>query len=360
MVDSDSFPPTPEKGQPVELQAAFTSEREFEDYFKTVQYRIAQVRGTVFTDEIEAERALDEHVDSINDEIFDHPEWFKIPVVITGEGISEPNADSSISNLTDGRRAIVIAFDPEQGYAATPSFETKTGYIEGVYGQVISLFDDNEIPTGQHAVNVRYIVRAKYPETIDITLGGPNIAALRVEAYPAYFAHIDMVEIETEALNKQRQAEVLTNDMVLRGITGSVFQHKLTKVEESLNNDTPFQFMTFENIEDFRSVGTLGAVIARKGPDYARTVKEAMLNALRVGRPLKVDGTCLLPRIGDDPILVTAELKGEIYDIMLPESPEDTIAPTLVLSCLIETGEGQPPKEVLYFFDFEQIHALKF
>lgn len=358
----DSTPPIPEILQPEHVDDPFKGERSLEDYFKTLRYRVIQLSDRVFTNEEEAEKAMSGHVDAINDEFFSQPEKFKMPVVITGEGISEPNVESGIPSLSDGRRAIMIAFNQDNGYIPAPSFETKTGYLEGVYGQVVSFIDDEGVPTGQHVVQIRYIVRAKYAETIEVTLEGPNIAAVRAEVYPAYLASIATVDIQSETLSKEREAEALASEMALRGITGSSFKQKVESLEESLKRSSPYEFIDLSDIDDFRSIGRLGGLIARQSPDHARTVKEVIMRALTEGRPLKIDGTSLLPRIGDEPIIVTGEMKGEVFDILLPESEDDPTIPSIILNCDVETEEGSATltKSMLYIFDFEQINAVKF
>lgn len=338
-----------------ELVNHFEREEALEDYFKTLKHIAEETKRTIYDSEQEVDAAAEHYNAVVNQGLFEHPERLKIPVRISGVGVSEPDTEAKIVTLPNGTKGVLVQFDPENGYRTVPYMDARVGHLESIFVQPVGLLDEENRPNGQHVLQLRYVIRAGIPETKNITMEASHLDVSRVNVWHAFLAVIETVDIQALALYEQRQKLLFAEQLASKGILGSNFEKYLNKISEDMSNEAPHSFTELPEVEHLKAIGRAGGRIAKKSPEHAEVIKQALLDVLPIGKHLIIGGVSQSPTVADGPIKVSGEVHGVLWDILLPSSEDDDTEPALILD---EKGDDNSSR--LYIFGIEDINSFKY
>ncbi len=341
--------------KPFKKPSEFEEEEALEDFLKSVRHKALQLKGRRFSDDEIAESA---HAYSLafSAEMLEDTRRFKIPVRLSGEGISEPNTEMGIARLSDTEKAILVKFDINEGYRPVSSFESREGIIESIYAQPFALLDENNERTGENVLQVRYIIRSTTPMERHVQHETDNFDAVHVQAWPAFVAAADTVTIESAALHKVREGMLLQHQLADMGFAGVIFRRNLEKLAQEFKMEKNHQYTDLEALKRLQSLGNLAGTLAKRGPEQAEVVKKAIFEVLNIGKRLVVAGVSGMPVAGQDEFVpVQGVVSGQVWGLQLPESETDPTVPALIID-----ESDSPDKSRLYVFEFSEIQGVKF
>lgn len=341
--------------KPFKKPNEFEEEAALEDFLKTVKHRALEVKRTRFTDdEVGAKAKV--YTDLLNDELLSNPRLYDIPVRMSGDGIQEPNSDIKIGKLSERSKAIMVQFDTEEGYRPVSHFEYRTGRIESIYAQPFAFIGEDNQPTGENTLQIRYVVRTDTPQERHVMHDTQYFDAVHVLAWPAFIADADTVTIESSLLHKERENVLMQHQLAEMGFAGEIFRRNLAKLAYEFQGVKSHEFTQLEGLKRLQSLGNLAGTLAKRGPDQAEVVKRAILEVLSLGKNLVIAGTSYMPMAGQDkPVALIGQVNGQIWGLQLPESETDPTIPALILE-----EKGSPDKTPLYVFEFSEIQGVKF
>jgi hypothetical protein len=354
-IPSDPKPEVFKQPQTPELINHYEREEKLEDYLKTLKGIAEETKRKIYTSEQEVDLAAEHFNTEINQGLFEHPERLKTPVRISGEGVSEPDTSTDIVKLPDGNKGVLVQFDPDNGYRTVPYMDARVGFLESIFVQPVGLLDEHNMPNGQYILQLRYVVRAGAPEVRSITMEASHLDVSRVNVWHAFLAVIETVDIQALKLYEMRQKLLFADQLAAKGILGSNFEKYLGMVRSAMGNEAPYTFNELAEIEHLKAVCRSAARIAKKSPEHAEVVKQALFEVLPLGKHLLISGVSQSPRIVDGSIQVNGEVHGVLWDILLPTSEDDVTKPALILD---EEGDGNSSR--LYIFDIEDIDSFKY
>ncbi|MFZ3009583.1 MAG: hypothetical protein WA030_01010 [Candidatus Microsaccharimonas sp.] len=344
----------PQIKTPEVFEEMYSGELALEDYFKSLRHRAIEAKSKKFATIQEAEDAADAYTTVISSSLYDHMERLRMPVIVTGDGILEPDTEFEVKPTTDTKFAISVELDVEAGYRPVPNFDTRFGVIEMIHVRPVSELDEEGFPTGVHSLEARYIIRAGQPQYKNVTTVNSPFDALQVQMWPAYIAEIDTVDIQSLVLHNVRKENRFQYQISQTGIMQTRFYKRLTILQEGLKRTHSSEFVPIPDIDHLKSAGRLGGIIAQNTPELAELVQESFLRVLPLGKTLQLAGASFIPQGEEEPIPVIGEVHGTVWDIQFPTSKDDPTGASIILEEKIS-----PTTSRMHIFAFEDITGLK-
>jgi len=344
----------PQIKTPEFFEEMFSGELALEGYFKSLRERAIEARAKKFNTIQEAEDAADAYTAVISTSLYEHMDRLRMPVIVTGEGVLEPDTDFDVKPTTDTKFAISVEIDVEAGYRPVPNFDTRFGVLEMVHVRPVSELDEDGFPTGVHSLEARYIIRAGQPQYRNVTTVNSPFDALQVQMWPAYIAEIDTVDIQSLVLHNQRKEMRFQQQISQTGIMQTRFYKQLSVLGEGLKRTNSSNFVPIPDIEHLKKAGRLGGIIAQNNPELAELIQESFLRVLPLGKTLQIAGASFIPQGEDKPVPVMGEVHGVVWDIQFPTSKEDPTGASIILEEKIS-----PTTSRMHIFAFEDITGLK-
>jgi hypothetical protein len=326
------------------LKELRTPEERMELFFDGLAKRAAEFERRTFDDPLDAAMANDTFIDESVKELEQIEKYTTIPFTLSGEKVFIPR--HAVQSVEDdkGQPGLAILLPTEGNPAPLQEGESVVGYMQGLFGRVVQ--EDEGKPA---SVVIDAIFNLNGTDSNPVTLSNTNMVLMNVMVHKRALVGVSGgAQIKSTELETVRRTEEFKARISESGLTRSVLIRQLHNLERAFYTEDSVDFTPLNKLDIFRSVGALGGRFSRLGEDKMEVVKESIMRTLGNTRTFQVG--YLAPMYMDAEMEVEANASGTIQGVLLPDSRESEIIPSIVL------GAGDDAKII----PFDRITTIHF
>jgi len=281
----------------------------------------AQMLGDVsFGSAQEASVASDAFTQKALEQIAAIDEIRQIELFVGGEGVMIPNIKTD--DIDDEKLGISVYVDKDQPIRSLEPYEQERGILEGVWCTAVTLSDK----TIRVSPNLIMGLRTSPSKSFNI-----NEAQSLFDVTATRHAIVSLgsnTEINVVVLEEIRQRRQIENELALHGMANSVFIKQLNRLKQVMRSDAGEKYVQMDKVKILRKLGHLAEVQAKRGVSHSTVVASTLLDAIGKDREVKIEYVDQV----EDGISLQAESKGSVLDVLMPDSEQDLLRSTIVVS----------------------------
>ncbi len=272
-----------------------------------------------------------------------------IGIRLSGEHTFVPNATIiSEPGSEDRATEISIRFDIDGRLRPLDAFES----VEARFSEMGGVVSARE--NGTYKLNP-YVLSELQAQTASITTsdrdgGYPLIKSVIFRYALTYLTDETGIEVEQLRQGRERQAELA--EVERAGLIRGKLRQQLSRLTQALHHEVVYDYITLEKVDIIHKLGRIGTEQIKGNSERSTMVAKAILHSIKKERALRILYT--------DPTrenLGMRSVAGNLVDVLMPLSEDDSMPPSLVLD---GTSDEQPGVQALYQVEFDSIRSVRF